>query len=545
MLKQMIAGGAVSLNKAKEEINSLNVFPVPDGDTGTNMNLTVKSAKEEAEKVTTNHAGEVAKAISKGALMGARGNSGVILSQLFRGFAKELEQYAEIDVKTFIKAMNSGVNTAYKAVMKPVEGTILTVAKDAAKGGQKYVRNKSETNFNELLNYVIQSTDEGVQRTPQQLKVLKEAGVVDAGGKGLYYIYYGFLMGLSGEDFSSLKVDIPIAESQIPEGHHEEDADLVYKFCTEFILSGVNQPEETEKTLKQELMAYGDSLLVVGETDIVKVHVHTNRPGKVLEDSMKFGELTDIKIDNMKKQHDTEIIKNEEPGDSKEDEFNEEQIDKVGVITVVNGAGFDEIFQSLGASHVVTGGQTMNPSTEDLINAINQIPESSVILLPNNKNIIMACEQAKEISDKQVEVIPTKTIPQGISSMMAFDPEADDMKEMAEDMGDASQEVITGEITYAVRDTKIDDMDIKKDEIIAIVDGKITNHGTESEQVLLDALNDLVSEDHEIITIYYGENTNKSKVDNLISDLEGIFTDCEIESHYGGQPLYYYTFSVE
>ncbi len=554
-LKQMIAGGASSLNQAKEEINSLNVFPVPDGDTGTNMNLTIQSAKEEAEKVNSNHAGEVAKAISKGALMGARGNSGVILSQLFRGFAKELEKQPEVVAKSFVKAMGEGVNTAYKAVMKPVEGTILTVAKDAAKGGQKFLRDSSDSDYIHLLTDVIETTDLSVQKTPDQLPVLKEAGVVDAGGKGLYYIYRGFLSALAGETEIYAAQSSDISEITLPaDSHYEEE--LVYQFCTEFILTDLQEAEKTERELKKGLLPLGDSMLVVAGVDMVKVHIHTNRPGKVLDDSMRFGELNDIKIDNMKQQHESKVVEaktesdiqktnNEDTSDTVANFQTSTVNNQIGVISVVNGDGFSEIFRSLGVSNIVTGGQTMNPSTEDLLTAIEQVDENKVVLLPNNKNIILACEQAQKLAQKDVVVVPTKNVPQGISSLMAFHPDAENLEEMKQDMAEASNEVITGEVTYAVRDTTIDKMEIKKDDIISIIDGNINTYGDDPEQVLFNSLQGIVTDEHEIITVYHGVDANIDNLQTVLPRLEEEFPECEIESYYGGQPLYYYTFSVE
>ncbi|OWZ84176.1 DAK2 domain-containing protein [Natranaerobius trueperi] len=545
-LKQMILGGASSLDNVKEEINALNVFPVPDGDTGTNMNLTIQSAKKEIEKVDSNHAGEVAKALSKGALMGARGNSGVILSQLFRGFSKILEDKSEVDGKLFVKGLTEGVNTAYKAVMKPVEGTILTVAKDASKEGQRYLRDTTDPDLTELLERVITKTKESVEKTPQQLPVLKEAGVVDAGGKGLYYIYTGFLLALTGEldVLKKRENGVTAFESKSYESPDRNES-LVYQYCTELMISNVESVETTESELKADLATYGDSLVIVGSSDIVKVHIHTNRPGYIIEKAMNYGEINDIKIDNMKDQHHSLVLQQGNEANTKEDTDTTVEDKNISVIAVASGEGFSNIFKSMGVENVVVGGQTMNPSTEDFVNAINKASSDKVILLANNKNIIMACEQAKEISEKEVAVIPTKTIPQGISALLAYNPDGEDLAKMTQEMIESSNEVVSGQVTYAVRDANFESMNISEGDIIAIIDGEIKSFGDCIEEVLKEALKKSVTDEHEIITLFYGKDVESKTVKNMVREIEGMLPECDVEYHFGGQPLYYYTFAIE
>ena len=565
ILKQMISGGTSSLNQAKREIDKLNVFPVPDGDTGTNMDLTMQSAKKEAMAVSDNHIGEVAKALSKGALMGARGNSGVILSQLFRGFAKMLEPHAEVDLRMFAKALTEGVNTAYKAVMKPVEGTILTVAKDSSKAARRYALANEATNLEHLLTYMIEQTDISVQHTPSKLKVLRDAGVVDAGGKGLYYIYRGFLKAIKQEgevedtlDSISLSEE---ARAHMVETDLKEATELIYQYCTEFMITNLlASAEQTTEKLQETLIPYGNSMMVVDAEDVVKIHIHTNRPGLVLDQAIGYGELTHIKIDNMKEQHNAKILEPEkhateiETGISEMAEVesqNTEQVQRkqpeanISVIAVVSGDGFADIFTSLGVEHVIKGGQTMNPSTETILNKIHETLNDKVLVLPNNKNIILACEQAKKIAEKEVVVIPTKTMPEGISAMIAFDPEEDDLNEAKKQMEESTAEIFTGEVTYAVRDSNYGDLEIKKDDIIALINDEIKTVGEEPERVLKQALQDVIKEDHEIITLYYGEDIESERAEKFVEELSQVFQDCEVELHYGGQPLYFYNFSVE
>ncbi|WP_192930197.1 DAK2 domain-containing protein [Alkaliphilus pronyensis] len=527
-LRDMIIEGANSLEKNKQIINSLNVFPVPDGDTGTNMSLTIQSAVKEVKKCTSTSIEDIANALANGSLMGARGNSGVILSQLFRGFAKGIKGKKRLSTVDLAKALKSGSDTAYKAVMKPVEGTILTVARESAEKAIEIA--KEEKNIVIFLEKVIQQSEDALSRTPEMLKVLKDAGVVDSGGKGLVYIYIGALGALTGnitktDDYEVVKATVE---------HEIEDIDNIkFSYCTEFIINSRNANIDA---LKDTFTPYGDSLLVVGNENLVKVHIHTNNPGEVMEKSLKVGYLSDIKIDNMKLQYrqDNEEALKSVPKIKK----------KHGMVTVTMGDGLTKIFKDFGVDHVIEGGQTMNPSTEDFVKALDEIEAETIFILPNNSNIIMAANQAKSISSKNIIVIPTKTVPQGIAALLSFNMELSD-KDNEEEMNEAIKHVTTGQITYAVRDTNYNDVEISTGDILGIGNSEIKSVGKNKREVSLALLDKLVTDEHEMITVFYGKEIGEDEANSLVEELESTYPNCDIEVYYGGQPLYYYIFSIE
>lgn len=534
-LKKMFIGAANALEKNKELVNSLNVFPVPDGDTGTNMSLTMQSAIKQVKGINSEEIDQIATAASNGSLMGARGNSGVILSQLFRGFSKGLKGVEQINTNTLATAFKLGSDTAYKAVMKPIEGTILTVARECAEKAIEI--SKNEKDIISFLDKVIEHGERTLDRTPDMLPVLKQAGVVDAGGKGLLIILLGALGILKGE------TDIDIESSPSPTedfkyDHDLNEEDITFGYCTEFI---INNTGHSPESLRNQLSNHGDSILVVGGDDIIKVHIHTNNPGQVLENAIKLGELIDIKIDNMRYQHRTKVVE-KEPSQTKE--IIEEGSKKYSFISVAMGDGIRDVFRDLKVDHIIAGGQTMNPSTEDILNAIEEAKGENIIILPNNSNIILAATQAKDLTSKKVEVLPTKTIPQGISALLSFDEEVD-LEENIESMKAALSSVKTGQVTFAVRDTVINDINISKDDIIGICDGDIKSVGKTVEEVSLDLIKNSVEDDNELITIFYGEETTEDDANELAEKIQEEFQDFDVEVVYGGQPLYYYIFSLE
>ncbi|WP_163970704.1 DAK2 domain-containing protein [Oceanobacillus halotolerans] len=542
---QMVLAGANHLTNNAKQIDALNVFPVPDGDTGTNMNLSMTSGANEVKKTNDNHVSNVAQALSRGLLMGARGNSGVILSQLFRGFAKGLEKKETASVADLATAFDSGVQTAYKAVMKPVEGTILTVAKDAATTA--VTEAEKETDIVALMEKVVQEAKASLRRTPDLLPVLKEVGVVDSGGQGLVTIYEGFLAALKGEELPEQTTETVEMDEMVNAEHHKiaqdfmDTTEIEYGYCTEFMVQfeedKLNENPFNEEDFREELSEHGDSLLVVSDDEIVKVHIHAEYPGNILTKAQRYGSLINMKIENMREQH-TAIV-----GDKKEKNASKEKA-AYGIVTVAMGSGIKSLLESLGATVVIEGGQTMNPSTQDIAEAIEKANANNIIILPNNKNIVMAAEQAKEIAEANVEVVPTKTIPQGISAMLAFHPESS-LQENKETMESASGEVKTGQITYAVRDTQIDGITIEKDHFMGIVDGEIkATHQDKTETVKL-LLNEMITEDDEILTILQGEDVSDEEVDQLVDYVEDTFEDVEVEVHHGNQPIYSYIFSVE
>ncbi len=538
MLKQGLNSAVALLELNKEEVNSLNVFPVPDGDTGTNMLLTVKSALKQGLAVEENDASKVALGASHGSLMGARGNSGVILSQLFRGFATGLKGSDTIDVKILAEALKQASETAYKAVMKPTEGTILTVARECGEYAMSIY--KKETDVAEFLKKVIEHGNKALDKTPEMLPVLKQAGVVDAGGKGLMYLYTGFYNALIGaDDYTRTIFDEEITKEHAKPREHIETDDIKFGYCTEFM---INTNHDDIQSLRDDLSKLGDSLLVVGGEGIIKVHVHTNNPGLALERALKLGSLKDIKIDNMRFQHEEVLLKDELKEVSQDKEL---VLDKeYSFISVSIGEGIDDVFKNLNVDEIVSGGQTMNPSTEDFVNAINRTRGKNVIILPNNSNIILAAEQTKNISDRNITVLPTKDIPQGISALLAFNEEST-LEENIEAMTEGFKSIVTGQVTYAVRDTEYNNTKIFKDDIIGLSGKEILSAGKEINAVTLDLINKINKDDSSIITVLYGEDIDSETSDDLLNKLEEKYDDMDIEVIFGGQPLYYYIISIE
>ncbi|HAR3111131.1 TPA: DAK2 domain-containing protein [Staphylococcus aureus] len=540
LFADMIIQGAQNLSNNADLVDSLNVYPVPDGDTGTNMNLTMTSGREEVENNLSKNIGELGKTFSKGLLMGARGNSGVILSQLFRGFCKNIESESEINSKLLAESFQAGVETAYKAVMKPVEGTILTVAKDAAQAAIEKANNTEDCI--ELMEYIIVKANESLENTPNLLAVLKEVGVVDSGGKGLLCVYEGFLKALKGE-----KVEAKIAKIDKDEFVHDEHdfhgvintEDIIYGYCTEMMVRfGKNKKAFDEQEFRQDMSQFGDSLLVINDEEIVKVHVHTEYPGKVFNYGQQYGELIKLKVENMREQH-REVIRKEQHTAKPKMETVE-----TAIITISMGEGISEIFKSMGATHIISGGQTMNPSTEDIVKVIEQSKCKRAIILPNNKNILMASEQAASIVDAEAVVIPTKSIPQGISALFQYDVDAT-LEENKAQMADSVNNVKSGSLTYAVRDTKIDGVEIKKDAFMGLIEDKIVSSQSDQLTTVTELLNEMLAEDSEILTVIIGQDAEQAVTDNMINWIEEQYPDVEVEVHEGGQPIYQYFFSVE
>lgn len=540
LFADMIIQGAQNLSNNADLVDSLNVYPVPDGDTGTNMNLTMTSGREEVENNLSKNIGELGKTFSKGLLMGARGNSGVILSQLFRGFCKNIESESEINLKLLAESFQAGVETAYKAVMKPVEGTILTVAKDAAQAAVEKANNTEDCI--ELMEYIIVKANESLENTPNLLAVLKEVGVVDSGGKGLLCVYEGFLKALKGE-----KVEAKVAKIDKDEFVHDEHdfhgvintEDIIYGYCTEMMVRfGKNKKAFDEQEFRQDMSQFGDSLLVINDEEIVKVHVHTEYPGKVFNYGQQYGELIKLKVENMREQH-REVIRKEQHTAKPKMETVE-----TAIITISMGEGISEIFKSMGATHIISGGQTMNPSTEDIVKVIEQSKCKRAIILPNNKNILMASEQAASIVDAEAVVIPTKSIPQGISALFQYDVDAT-LEENKAQMADSVNNVKSGSLTYAVRDTKIDGVEIKKDAFMGLIEDKIVSSQSDHLTTVTELLNEMLAEDSEILTVIIGQDAEQAVTDNMINWIEEQYPDVEVEVHEGGQPIYQYFFSVE
>lgn len=535
MLKKAFIGAAQYLDANKEEVDALNVFPVPDGDTGTNMSLTMKSAVKQILNLEEYNAGKVAMAASDGSLMGARGNSGVILSQLFRGFANGLKDKGSVNTVDLANAFKLASDTAYKAVMKPTEGTILTVARGCAEYALKIA--KEEDDVIKFMHKVIEYGNYVLNKTPEMLPVLKQAGVVDAGGKGLICVLTGAYNAITTGEEIELEFIESTIEGPIHISHDIDTADIKYGYCTEFM---INTQYKDYEQFRDEIAEFGDSLLVVGGEGIIKVHIHTNNPGKVLEKALELGELNDIKIDNMRYQH-NHIIANEKQFDDEKPKVSNK---KYGIITVSVGEGIDAVFKDLNADYIIPGGQTMNPSTEDLLKAIENVEGENIIILPNNGNIVLAAKQAKDLSDKNVYVVPTKSIPEGISALIAFNPEID-IDENLENMKEAISYVKTAQVTYAVRDTEINNIKIKKDDIIGITGDEILAIGNDVEQVALELLGKMVDDESSLITIFYGNGLKEEDAIKLSKKLEEKFEDFDIEVLFGGQPLYYYIFSIE
>lgn len=547
--RNMVAVGAKRLNKNAEYVNSLNVFPVPDGDTGTNMNLSLQSGVKAIENVDSNKMNELATALSKGLLMGARGNSGVILSQLFRGFGKSIENKETLIAKEFAAAFTNGVQTAYKAVMKPVEGTILTVARESAKAGEKQARTTDDVVV--VMEAIVLEAKLSLARTPDLLAVLKEVGVVDSGGQGLLFIYEGFLEVLSGkvnedEEYQpspEQMTDMVNAEHHRSVSNHIATEDIKFGYCTEIMVK-IGDGETVKQdfdydVFRNHLNEIGDSLLVVSDDEIVKVHVHTEYPGEVMNYGQEFGSLVKIKVDNMRQQHET-ILVNEKPATPKASN----KKTPYGVIAVAAGEGVQNLFKSLGVNYVISGGQTMNPSTEDILKAIDSINAEKMIILPNNKNIFMAADQAAEVSELPVVVIPSKTVSQGMTAMLAFN-ELNDLETNKKEMSMELENVVSGQITNAVRDTEIEGLSIKKDDYMGIIDGKIKVSKLNRKEVVLDTLRAMITDESEIITILLGEDGDMEEANEISDEISQEFPEVEVEIHEGQQPVYPYLLSVE
>ena len=559
-LKNAFLAGANNLNAKKEWINELNVFPVPDGDTGTNMTMTIMSAAREVAAISAPTLENVAKAMASGSLRGARGNSGVILSQLIRGFTKEIREHADeagIDNLIMARAFSRAVETAYKAVMKPKEGTILTVGKGMADRITEL--SVTDEDLITLLEKVVAYGDEVLAKTPEMLPVLKEAGVVDSGGQGLMTVVKGALASLKGEEVVLDLGDQGAAKAEAPTERKSRGeistADIKFGYCTEFMVNGDHEfTDEEVDSLRAWLGGVGDSIVCFSDENIIKVHVHTNHPGNAFETGLSMGYLSKMKVDNMRLEHHEVLIedasriaeeKKEEAASAAAPEKPEEPAKEYGFISVSAGDGLTEIFRGIGVDYVIEGGQTMNPSTEDILNACDQVNAETIFVLPNNKNIILAANQAKDIiEDKTIIVVPTKTIPQGITAMISFSPDMNP-EENLEAMKDASQCVRTGEITYAVRNTTIDGHAIEKDDIMALGDEGLLAVAKEKNQAVLEALKAMVNDESEIITIYYGQDIPEEEAEALATRIRKAYPQVETELQYGGQPIYYYFLSVE
>lgn len=558
MLAKMFLAGAKNLDAKKEWINELNVFPVPDGDTGTNMTMTIMSAAGEVSALGESpDMASLAKAISSGSLRGARGNSGVILSQLFRGFTKGISKYEVVDVVILCDALQKAVETAYKAVMKPKEGTILTVAKGGADKALELIGETDDLVV--FLDEVIKHANYVLSQTPEMLPVLKQAGVVDSGGQGLMTVLEGAYNALIGKE-----VDISITPSGTGSGvvkiSQQAEQDIKFGYCTEFIIV-LNRPleEKDEMDFKAYLESIGDSIVVVADDDVTKVHVHTNDPGLAIQRALEYGSLSKIKIDNMREEHQEKLIKDAEKAAAEQKEADEKKRSEkdalaeaqkapkkdMGFISVSIGEGINEIFKGLGVDYIIAGGQTMNPSTEDMLNAIEDVNADNIFILPNNKNIILAANQAASlIEEKNIFVIPSKTVPQGITALINFMPDSSP-EENAARMTEELSNVKTGQVTYAVRDTLIDDKSIKQGDYMGMGDSAILSVGRDMDAVIKDLVSQLVDEDSAIISIYYGEEIDEPAAQKLGAELEEAYPDCEVEVHLGGQPIYYYVISVE
>ncbi len=563
MLAKMFLAGAQSIEAKKEMINELNVFPVPDGDTGTNMSLTIMSAAKEVTALENPGMKELSKAISSGSLRGARGNSGVILSQLLRGFTKSIREESVIDTEALAAACQRARDTAYKAVMKPKEGTILTVASGIAEKAAEMALETDELEV--FLPAVIDYAAEVLMKTPEMLPVLKEAGVVDSGGQGLLEIIRGAYDAFLGKevDYSSIA---PAKSVSAAKAEPQETADIKFGYCTEFIILTEREfTERDEQDFKSYLASIGDSIVCVADDDVVKIHVHTNDPGLAIQRALTYGQLSRMKIDNMREEHQEKLIRDAEKlameqaaasqenagqksvnaAEEKESGQKESPAKPMGFIAVSIGEGMNEIFKELGADYIIEGGQTMNPSTEDMLNAIDQVNAESIFILPNNKNIVLAANQAKElVEDKDIIVIPTKTVPQGITALISFIPDEDaSVNEAA--MLEEIQNVKSGQVTYAVRDTHIDDKEIHEGDIMGIGDTGILAVGRDVEETTKEMLACLVDEDSELISLYYGEEVTEETAESLAKEIEELYPDADVDMHFGGQPIYYYVLAVE
>lgn len=551
--RKMILTSSDRLNKNAEFINSLNVFPVPDGDTGTNMSLSFASGSKYVSESTSANVGDLAQALAKGLLMGARGNSGVILSQVFRGFAKSVSNKKELTPQDLAQALQGGVETAYKAVMKPQEGTILTVARKSAEAAKKVAKDGGD--IVAVMKDTYEAAEAALKTTPDLLPVLKEVGVVDSGGQGLTFVYQGFYDALSGNvRDDEVHKPSPVEMDEMVSAEHHKSAqgklnteDIKYGYCTE-IMVRLGAGRLVEKKFDYDefrgyLAEIGDSLLVIADDEVVKVHVHTEHPGMVLSYGQKFGSLIKVKVDNMRLQHETILEKDEE--EEREEEISENEISgDYGIIAIASGEGVAEIFKNLGVTYVLSGGQTMNPSTQDIVDAIAKTKKDKVIILPNNKNIFLAADQAAEVCDVDAVVVPSKTIAQGMAAMLGFSKDAD-LEENKEAMTDELDTVISGQVTIAVRDTTIEGREIKKDDYMGIVDGNIVVTNPDRKEAAIEMVKAMLDEDSEVVTIIYGEDGNKEEAESIETAVSELDEDLEIEIHEGNQPVYPYLISVE
>jgi DAK2 domain fusion protein YloV len=541
----MIQSGAQNLQNNVEFVDALNVFPVPDGDTGTNMNLSMSSGAKEVGTKETENIGEVGQLLARGLLMGARGNSGVILSQLFRGFAKSIEGKTVVDSEEFAAAFQAGVETAYKAVMKPIEGTILTVAKESAEKALNIA--KTEKDVTLVMKAVLEEAKASLKRTPDLLPILKEVGVVDSGGQGLVIIYEGFLASLEGKNLPNVTEVQPSMNELVNAEHHKNaqghmnTEDIKFGYCTEFMVKFDDNKLASfpfsEEAFRNDLSEFGDSLLVVADDDLVKVHIHAEHPGEVLTYGQRYGSLINLKIENMREQHSTIVQKTEKPSLPKKQK-------EYGIVTVAMGQGVSALLESIGATVVLQGGQTMNPSTEDLVKAIEDTKAKKVIILPNNSNIVMTAEQAADVVGKDVVVVPSKTVPQGMTALLSFNAERN-LAQNKQEMTNALENVKSGQVTYAVRDTTIDGIEIKKDDFIGIHEGKIVTKAHSSLEAVQLLLSKMIDENDEILTVLYGEETNGEDIAKLEQHIDEKFEDVEFEIHEGKQPVYQYIVAVE
>lgn len=544
LLSKMFLAGAKNLESKKEWINDLNVFPVPDGDTGTNMTLTIMSAAKEVSSMENVDMLSLCKAISSGSLRGARGNSGVILSQLFRGFTKTIREQDELGVPIIADAFEKAVETAYKAVMKPKEGTILTVAKGGAVRARELAEEGCE-DLNYFFDEILKYAEEVLEQTPEMLPVLKQAGVVDSGGQGLLQVLKGAYDAFLGKEIDLSIPEVTHVQSTRPNMEAQAEMDIKFGYCTEFIImlpKTFNIKHEMD--FKDYLESIGDSIVVVADDDVVKVHVHTNDPGLAIQKALKYGALSNLKIDNMRLEHEEKLFKAEEAANAKVKEAPMEH-KETGFIAVSVGAGINEIFKGLGVDYIIEGGQTMNPSTEDMLNAIEKVNADTVFILPNNKNIILAANQAqKMVKDKKIIVVPTKTVPQGITAVINYVPDMD-VDENAETMNAEITHVKTGQVTYAVRDTVIDDKEIKQGDYMGIGDAGILSVGGSVADVTYEMIKEMMEDSLELISLYYGDEVTQEDAEALKARVEKEFPACDIELQYGGQPIYYYIVSIE
>ena len=552
ILSRMFLAGAKNLEAKKEWINELNVFPVPDGDTGTNMTLTIMSAASEVSALADPDMETLAKAISSGSLRGARGNSGVILSQLLRGFTKGTKGHKEMDAVVIAAAMEKAVETAYKAVMKPKEGTILTVAREAAVKATEIA--EESANLELFFRAIFEHAEKTLARTPEMLPVLKEAGVVDSGGQGLLEVFRGAFDGYLSKEIDYTAFEKAAPASSVTKISPQAEAEIKFGYCTEFIiLLDKPLPDEEVHSFKEFLMSIGDSVVLVADDEIVKVHVHTNHPGQAFEKALTYGALSRMKIDNMREEHQEKLIKDAQKLAREQEEQEKKDAaakaakerKKYGFISVSVGEGLSALFKELNVDWIIEGGQTMNPSTEDMLNAIAEVNADTIYIFPNNKNIVLAANQARDLTeDKEIVVVPTKTIPQGITALISFQPDMTG-EENLEGMMEAVSMVKTGQVTYAVRDTRLDEKDIHEGDIMGIGDHGILAVGKGREAVAKEMVAAMVDEDSEVISIYYGAETSEEAANKLAEELEETYPDCEVEVNMGGQPIYYYIISVE